>query len=432
MYKTCKDLENSLYVAPNEIRACCKRFFYEGKMRGDAKLLDINGNQSPKVSDIKKARQKVFDEIQENKNEDCKGCVFLREVKEKPNINSNISYLSVEHHSVCNLRCTYCSEIYWGGKRSKYNVVEFITYLSENRTLDNCDQVVWGGGEPTLDKSFEQILEAIHEKANPKIYHRVFTNSVRLSDPIIKFLKKGLIKIVTSVDAGTAETFKKIRGREKLENVFENLSKYAKIDPNKVTVKYIFTEGNIKEEELNAFVENCIKNNLQNCNYQISLNFKKSKLESDILKAVTYLFFKLSTNGFKKIFLDDHVMMRFNSLNENEHKMIKKYLNDKNAKEVLLDADKIKDLVVYGAGTIATDIIKKTNFFKKIKNFDLIDSDYKKIGNVVLNKKIKSPEILKDDDRDIFIATALGYDEVFQNILRIKGNSRKIITGLIL
>ncbi len=432
MYKTCKDLENSLYVAPNEIRACCKRFFYEGKMRGDAKLLDINGNQSPKVSDIKKARQKVFDEIQENKNEDCKGCVFLREVKEKPNINSNISYLSVEHHSVCNLRCTYCSEIYWGGKRSKYNVVEFITYLSENRTLDNCDQVVWGGGEPTLDKSFEQILEAIHEKANPKIYHRVFTNSVRLSDPIIKFLKKGLIKIVTSVDAGTAETFKKIRGREKLENVFENLSKYAKIDPNKVTVKYIFTEGNIKEEELNAFVENCIKNNLKNCNYQISLNFKKSKLESDILKAVTYLFFKLSTNGFKKIFLDDHVMMRFNSLNENEHKMIKKYLNDKNAKEVLLDADKIKDLVVYGAGTIATDIIKKTNFFKKIKNFDLIDSDYKKIGNVVLNKKIKSPEILKDDDRDIFIATALGYDEVFQNILRIKGNSRKIITGLIL
>ena len=401
-------------------------------MRGDAKLLDINGNQSPKVSDIKKARQKVFDEIQENKNEDCKGCVFLREVKEKPNINSNISYLSVEHHSVCNLRCTYCSEIYWGGKRSKYNVVEFITYLSENRTLDNCDQVVWGGGEPTLDKSFEQILEAIHEKANPKIYHRVFTNSVRLSDPIIKFLKKGLIKIVTSVDAGTAETFKKIRGREKLENVFENLSKYAKIDPNKVTVKYIFTEGNIKEEELNAFVENCIKNNLQNCNYQISLNFKKSKLESDILKAVTYLFFKLSTNGFKKIFLDDHVMMRFNSLNENEHKVIKKYLNDKNAKEVLLDADKIKDLVVYGAGTIATDIIKKTNFFKKIKNFDLIDSDYKKIGNVVLNKKIKSPEILKDDDRDIFIATALGYDEVFQNILRIKGNSRKIITGLIL
>ena len=69
-----------------------------------------------------------------------------------------------------------------------------------------------------------------------------------------------------------------------------------------------------------------------------------------------------------------------------------RYLKEKNAKEVLLDADKIKDLVVYGAGTIATDIIKKTNFFKKIKNFDLIDSDLKKVGNTIANKKIKSPE----------------------------------------
>ena len=210
------------------------------------------------------------------------------------------------------------------------------------------------------------------------------------------------------------------------------MEKYSSIDPSKVTVKYIFTEGNTEENELDAFVENCKKYNLNNCNYQISLNFKKSKLEFEILKSVTYLFYKLSTNGFKKIFLDDHVMMRFSSLSKIEHNKIKEYLKEKNAKEVLLDADKIKDLVVYGAGTIATDIIKKTNFFKKIKNFDLIDSDLKKVGNTIANKKIKSPEILKNDDRNIFIATALGYDEVFQNILSIKGSSRNIISGLIL
>ena len=81
------------------------------------------------------------------------------------------------------------------------------------------------------------------------------------------------------------------------------------------------------------------------------------------MKSVTYLFYKLSTNGFKKIFLDDHVMMRFSSLSKIEHNKIKEYLKEKNAKEVLLDADKIKDLVVYGAGTIATDIIKKNQLF---------------------------------------------------------------------
>ena len=73
--------------------------------------------------------------------------------------------------------------------RSKYNIVEFISYLSKNNSLDNCYQVVWGGGEPTLDKSFEQILEAIEKHANPNIYHRVFTNSSRFSPAIKKYLE---------------------------------------------------------------------------------------------------------------------------------------------------------------------------------------------------------------------------------------------------
>ena len=46
-YKTCKDLESSLYLGPDQFRACCQRFFYEGKMRGDAPLINLNKNSSP-------------------------------------------------------------------------------------------------------------------------------------------------------------------------------------------------------------------------------------------------------------------------------------------------------------------------------------------------------------------------------------------------
>ena len=83
MYKSCKYLEDGLYIAPNEIRACCQRFFYGGKMRGDAKLLDIVENKTPTTSDIEKARKKVFEDIQLNKNEDCKGCIFLEKTKKE-------------------------------------------------------------------------------------------------------------------------------------------------------------------------------------------------------------------------------------------------------------------------------------------------------------------------------------------------------------
>ena len=58
-YKSCKSLETSLYIAPNEIRACCQRFFRDGKMRGDAKLLSIKDGATPSIIEIKKAREKI-------------------------------------------------------------------------------------------------------------------------------------------------------------------------------------------------------------------------------------------------------------------------------------------------------------------------------------------------------------------------------------
>ena len=107
-----------------------------------------------------------------------------------------------------------------------------------------------------------------------------------------------------------------------------------------------------------------IKYDLQNCNYQISLNYKNSNLEFKILKSITYLFSTLFKNNVKKIFLDDHIMIRFSSLTSFELLELKTYLIEKNAAHILLDPFKIKDMIIYGAGNIAGEIISKTNFFK--------------------------------------------------------------------
>ena len=155
-YKICKYIPDALYVAPNEIRACCQRFFHQNEMRGDAKLLDIVDGKTPTAEDLKKARQKIFDQIQNDEKHECLGCEFLYEVDKKPIFDSKVNFLSVEHHSVCNLRCNYCSEKYWGGKRSKYNVTDFMKYLAEQNSFEKCKQVVWGGGEPTLDKTLNK------------------------------------------------------------------------------------------------------------------------------------------------------------------------------------------------------------------------------------------------------------------------------------
>jgi wyosine [tRNA(Phe)-imidazoG37] synthetase (radical SAM superfamily) len=430
MYKTCTDIENSLYIAPNEIRSCCQRFFYKGKMRGDAKLIEIKDGITPTIDQIVNARKKILKQIQNEENEDCKGCPLIQKVKKEPEITSKVSHLSIEHHSVCNLRCNYCSEIYYGGKKSKYDVVKFISYLSRSNSLNDCDQVVWGGGEPTLDKSFGQILEEIHKYANPKIYHRVFTNAVKFSEPVYEFLKKNLIKITTSIDSGTQEKFKEIRGRPRFIEVFENLKKYSEIDPSKITIKYILTEDNKQKCELDSFVDSCLKYKLIMCNYQIIVNYKKSQFDINFLKAMIYLFAKLYNAKMTKIFLDDHIVKRFCSLKNEELQEINKYIKDNNLINIILNPNQIENLVIFGAGVIAKEIIKKTSFVKNLKDFDLVDSNSKKIGKIFYKKKIKSPRILKDDKRKIFIASAEAFDEIYNCIKEIKGSTNSILVGI--
>ena len=430
-FKTCKDLERSLYIAPNEIRSCCQRFFNKGKMRGDAKLLDIKDGKTPSSSDIKIARRNLFNKIQKNEAESCLGCPFIYEA-EKTSFTSEVDHLSIEHHSVCNLRCTYCSDTYYGGKRSKYNIVEFIKYLSESKAFKNCKQVVWGGGEPTLDKSFELIVNEIDKYANPNIYHRVFTNSVRFHKSVKEFLEKGLIKIVTSIDAGTRDKFKKIRGRDKFYEVFENLKEYASVNPNSVTIKYIFTDDNLNENELKNFVLNCIKYNLHDCNFQISMNYKNEELELNYLKSITYLMGCFKLNNINKFFCDDHIAARFKKLNKKNKKSLIKYLEEKNFLNVILSYDISKSLNIYGAGDIAENILKKSSLNESISNVRLYDTDPKKIGKFINGIEVKKPDEILNNDDNIYISVAQSYDEIHSYLIKLKVDKKRIISGLLL
>tara|TARA_B100001057_G_scaffold483417_1_gene560162 strand:+ start:18857 stop:20149 length:1293 start_codon:yes stop_codon:yes gene_type:complete len=429
--KSCKFIENSLYIAPNEIRSCCQRFFFEGEIRGDAKLTDLHKGQSPSQIDIKLARKNMLDGIQNDEVKECKGCPHIYETTDKIEPTSKVKFLSIEQHSICNLRCTYCSPVYYGGVKSQYSVTEFIKSLKDKGNLDEIEGVVWGGGEPTIDKSFAEIMKTIEHKINKNIYHRIFTNSVRYNSVLQNYIDKDLVSITTSVDAGTRELYKKIRGRDKFFNTFENLNKYSRKKPNRVTVKYILTDENGEIEELKKFINYCEEYDLYNCCFQLSTNYKKEKANLESLLSIIYLFGELKKRGFHKIFLDDHISKRLVDISDEDLKKIKSFLSVNDIENTIIDQN-LKDVIVYGSGEIVKNMINKTRFFKNLKNVYLIDNDKRKIGNYLTKYKIHSPEILKNNNNRILITSANHYEEIYSNIFSIQGTTKNIINSLII
>ena len=105
------------------------------------------------------------------------------------------------------MRCSYCSETYYGGKVGNYDLINALNELNEkNKIREDC-QVAWGGGEPTMAKDFHELINFINKKINPKT-QRFFSNAINFSEEIALLMKNNIASLTVSVDAGTIETFK--------------------------------------------------------------------------------------------------------------------------------------------------------------------------------------------------------------------------------
>ena len=430
---SCVDLHGSVFLAPNQIRTCCKRFFIDGEMKGDVVLLnssdiDSTGIMINKVLDAKK---KLYASINKGEKTECDGCPFL-EFKEWGSFDDfKINKLSFEYHSVCNLKCTYCSDTYYGGMTEMYDVDAFIGNLIDENLLAENSLIIWGGGEPVLDKNFPAHIQLIVDKL-PRTVHRVITNSVTFSEKICELLSEGKVSIFTSIDAGTEETFKKVRGMNRLYRVMDNVGKYASVNPKNVTIKYIFTDGNGAIEEIIAFVDLIRKYKLFHCNFQISSDFKEEFVVSKDLVLMVSMYKMLLDIGCKVVFLDDLLMHKLGDLSSHAEESFRLELKKTGIDGVLADKDSYESVVVWGAGEQAKLLAQKSMFFKHVDIKFFVDSTPSKIDTRYLDREIFHPRILLESEISIVIAAVQSYSLIYQEFLKLNINEDRLIHKLIL
>jgi sulfatase maturation enzyme AslB (radical SAM superfamily) len=268
---SCRDLKNSIFLGPSEVIGCCKRFFYNGKIKGDIILMPAK--KEVDLQEIKQRKKEIEKEITKEDYDDCIGCPYIQRFKNES--EEQINYLSIENFSFCNMKCTYCSPKYYGGREPEYDTKNIIKDLKEANLLAKNLHVVYGGGEPTLSKNFKEIASIL--SADPNLGKmRILSNSLRYSETLSQVLENKKTCLVTSIDAGTNSKFAEIRGKGDIEQVFKNLNAYSKAGQNsaKITIKYIFTEQNQESNELINFVQKVKEYKLESCFFQISCNFK--------------------------------------------------------------------------------------------------------------------------------------------------------------
>jgi len=151
---------------------------------------------------------------------------------------------------LCNQNCHFCAYRMEGGFTSKYfggNPNRFIPTEKALEILDDCKEAgvkaieFTGGGEPTVHKHWVQIIEHAQMLG---LQTGLVTNGVRLKDhPILE--KLTWLRI--SLDAGTPETYERIRQSKSWPQVMKNLEMVGKLKGPLVGVGFVVTLENFKE-----------------------------------------------------------------------------------------------------------------------------------------------------------------------------------------
>ncbi|PTU67283.1 radical SAM protein [Chromobacterium sp. Panama] len=425
---SCFDLHHALFLAPDEIRTCCKRYFHRGQMKGDVVLLHGQEGQDFRFSyqDILREKSRLHRDINRNGASQCEGCPFLSFADWGAPLQQGIKYLSLEYHSVCNMRCTYCSPTYFGGRKAAYDVAHTVTSLGDNQALANCEYLVWGGGEPTLDKLFTPLTRQLAAYA-PQVKQRIITNATKYLPELARLLADDQAFIVTSLDAGTEETFQEIRKFSGMERVLEHLRRYVQASPANTIVKYIALDNNMANAELDAFVRQVQNWSLLPANFQLSCDFRSEQLSLDETYAIAALYSRLQDLGAGFVFLDDLIWQRLPPMTPERREVLRARLGP-----ALAEAERYPRIAIWGTGAQARIMMAKSGFLKDTEVACFIDPRPHLAGTEFLGRPIYPPEWLTSQSLPVVIAAVQSAPFIHQSLLAMKIAPERLVRRLAL
>ena len=254
----CEELNNVISCFHDRIMSCCSGqigpvYFeaYKGQKIDKNLFLDI--------------KHKAFELLNEEDIEKspCKGCFFLRELKDTDKISDKFNLINVSHWTQCNCGCIYCARMLDSkgkisqktGKSAYYDFLPLLKQLYKNDLLDreNLTACIQGGDISVL-KEFEPVVKEFLKQGISHFY--ILSNNIKYQPIVKKLLDLNKTHYTTALDCANPALYYKLKRVDKFNDCIRNLKEYAKSPNSKnVIVRYIIIEHlNDNIEEITNFI----------------------------------------------------------------------------------------------------------------------------------------------------------------------------------
>ncbi|MBQ9245725.1 radical SAM protein [bacterium] len=259
-YLSCRYIEHGMDFEHTRLETCCFTCHSGG---GRITLQDVYKGEPIDWKELFDKKRKYREQHRQgNLMPNCVGCVFLeeREWDEEDYIN----FLQFNYWILCNSKCTYCYEVQnkkMFDKIKPYDAVPVVKDMIAKNILRPGGEVSFGGGEPTVAPEFEELIQILTENGFKNM--RIHSSGIKYSPAIAEAIKRGVLNVVISIDAGCDKTYKKIKQVNAYKSVINNMKKYAEANKNGyglMTSKYIIIPNiNDNKKEIDKWIDSVRK-----------------------------------------------------------------------------------------------------------------------------------------------------------------------------
>jgi len=286
----CNVLEGSPQIMSSRIIVCCV------PERSKCVSVDYD-NLSEGINSYYAVADDIIKKIQVGESTACDGCVLLKDGFWKSLQIRSFMIGGDYEGDYCNFKCVYCNmpqTHYRNGRikdgRPLLDLIHELANYFDNGAIG----LNFANGELTTRHDCDEILEVVQLKQWPI---HLTTNASIYKEKICNLVKSGLLSaMLVSLDAGTPETFYKVRGVNMFHKVVENLSKYASAGAN-IVLKYIIVDGiNDNDEDIVKFVEIAAMLNVT-CWLSVDIHNRTNRLSEYALVAANKLIKSCKAHG---------------------------------------------------------------------------------------------------------------------------------------